>query len=116
MGEEIASALGCTDAEAAEKLTAAMDTDGDGGVSYQELQAAVQAAKAAYQEQANEIIDEAFDAVDANGDGQVTVEEMAAATGMEVGDIQEAFDAVDTNKDGVLDKEEAKAALCPQDS
>lgn len=78
----------------------AIDTDKDGLITLQELQAFRQARHAAGGQRG-----EGWKKLDVNGDGKLSQEEVVNAPR-----LQQNFKAIDTNGDGILSAEEIQAA------
>jgi Ca2+-binding EF-hand superfamily protein len=80
----------------------AIDSNKDGKLSKEELQAAHQAMREKHRERA----DAQFKAADKDGDGALSVQEAEAAARERVARM---FERLDTNKDGKLTQEEMRA-------
>ena len=84
----------------AEERFDAVDANGDGFLTLEELEAAVEERRRQRRRRGGERM---FDHQDSNDDGFVSLEEMLAHA-------EERFDRVDTDGDGVLTEEEREAA------
>lgn len=103
-------------ADEAQDLLSALDTDGDGNVSSDELTAALSSSDSSADSS------QVFDALDTNQDGTVSLDELTASLQAQqpppppAQDSSDLFSSLDSDGDGSITADELSAALTPDSS